>query len=315
LIAGAYLQDEWKMFEPLTLNFGARFDEFYSSFDKENQISPRVNLIYTPTDSTTLHAGYSRYFTPPPVEDVSGSDVAKFDGTSGASATDQDDPVKAERANYFDAGISQKVTKHLQVGVDGYYKTAKNQLDDGLFGQSLILSAFNYAQGRIYGVEFTGSYNLGGFSSYANVAWSQAYGKDWNSAQFLFDPGDLAYVKNHWIYLDHDQRVTGSFGVAYTWSEGKNENTRVYSDALYGSGLRTDSPTAPNGASVPAYYSINLGAEQSFNVGKDKILKARLDVVNLTDNSYELRDGSGVGVNAASFGERLGVFGSLSFQF
>jgi outer membrane receptor protein involved in Fe transport len=315
LFAGAYLQDEWKMFEPLTLNFGARFDEFYSSFDKENQISPRVNLIYTPTDSTTLHAGYSRYFTPPPVEDVSGSDVAKFDGTSGASATDQDDPVKAERANYFDAGISQKVTKHLQLGVDGYYKTAKNQLDDGLFGQSLILSAFNYAKGRIYGVEFTGSYNLGGFSSYANVAWSQAYGKDWNSAQFLFDPGDLAYVKTHWIYLDHDQRVTGSFGVAYTWSEGKNENTRVYSDVLYGSGLRTDSPTVPNGASVPSYYSINLGAEQSFPLGQNKILKARIDVVNLTDNSYELRDGSGVGVNAASYGERLGFFGSLSLVF
>jgi len=39
----------------------------------------------------------------------------------------------------------------------GYYKEARNQLDDGLFGQSLILSQFNYAEGRVYGVEFTGS--------------------------------------------------------------------------------------------------------------------------------------------------------------
>ncbi len=238
IFAGVYLQDEWKILESLTANFGARFDEFYSSFDKENQVSPRVNLIWQPTDSTTLHAGYSRYFTPPPVEDVPGSTVAKFDGTSNASATDQDDPVKAERANYYDAGISQKITKHLQVGVDGYYKTARNQLDDGLFGQTLVLSAFNYAKGRIYGLEFTGSYNRGGFSSYANLAWSQAYGKDWNSAQFLFDPADLAYVKNHWIYLDHDQRLTGSFGVAYTWNESSCCNTRVYADAIYGSGLR-----------------------------------------------------------------------------
>jgi outer membrane receptor protein involved in Fe transport len=109
--------------------------------------------------------------------------------------------------------------------------------------------------------------------------------------------------------------VTGSFGVAYTWSEGHNKATRVYSDALYGSGLRTDSPTVPNGASVPAYYSINLGAEQSFPLGQNKILKVRFDVVNLTDNSYVLRDGSGVGVNAASYGERLGFFGSLSMVF
>src|SRR5665213_2559156 len=74
MFAGVYLQDEWKIFSKFTVNYGARFDVFNSSFDNECQLSPRVNLIYTPTDSTTLHAGYSRYFTPPPVEDVSGSD-------------------------------------------------------------------------------------------------------------------------------------------------------------------------------------------------------------------------------------------------
>jgi outer membrane receptor protein involved in Fe transport len=315
LFAGLYLQDEWKMFSNFTVNYGARFDVFNSSFDNENQISPRINFIYQPTDSTTLHAGYARYFTPPPVENVSGSDLALFNGTSNQSATNLDSSVKAERANYFDAGISQKLAPGLQVGIDGYYKEARNQLDDGLFGQTLILSAFNYAKGRIYGVEFTGSYTKGGFSSYANVAWSQAYGKDWNSAQFLFAPNDAAYVQNHWIYLDHDQRVTGSFGVAYTWNESACYGMRVYADALYGSGLRTDAPGVPNGASVPQYYSINVGAEQSFNVGKGKVLKARLDVVNLTDNSYELRNGSGVGVNAPQWGARLGFFGSVSYVF
>jgi outer membrane receptor protein involved in Fe transport len=327
LFAGIYLQDEWQIFSKLTINYGARFDEFDSSFDTENQISPRINFIYTPTDSTTLHAGYARYFTPPPVEDVSGSTLAKFDGTSNSTGNDQDDPVKAERANYFDAGITQKIGKHLQLGLDGYYKRAKNQLDDGLFGQTLILSAFNYAKGEIYGVEFTGSYNIGGFSTYANLAYSVAKGEDWNSAQFLFGPGgsgsDLAYVQNHWIYLDHDQTVSGSFGADYTWNEGKNHSTRVYVDAIYGSGLRADgggfepgtSNPIPNGTTVPDYYSINCGAEQSFKVGKDKTLKARLDIVNLTDNSYELRDGSGVGVNAAQFGPRIGFFGSVSFVF
>jgi outer membrane receptor protein involved in Fe transport len=329
LFTGLYLQDEWKILSGLTLNFGGRFDVFNSSFDNEHQISPRVNLIWQPTDSTTLHAGYSRYFTPPPVESISGSTVAKFDGTSNSTGNDQSDPVKAERSNYYDVGISQKITPQLTVGLDGYYKEAHNQLDDGLFGQTLILSAFNYAKGSVYGVEFTGSFNHGGFSSYANLAWSVAQGENWNSAQFLFGPGgpgsDLAYVQNHWIYLDHDQRVTGSFGVAYTWNEGRNKATRIYADALYGSGLRTDGGGTedgtltgnpiPNGASVPQYYSINLGAEQSFNLNKGRILKARLDVVNLTDNIYELRDGSGVGVNAAQFGERLGFFGSLSYVF
>ncbi len=324
IFAGVYVQDEWKILPKLTLNYGARFDEFYSSFDKENQPSPRVNLIYQPTDSTTLHAGYARYFTPPPVENVPAGAVSQFDNTSGSTGNDQDSPVKAERANYFDAGISQKIGTHLQLGVDGYYKYARNQLDDGLFGQTLILSAFNYAKGEIYGVEFTGSYNQGGFSAYANVACSVAKGKEWTSAQFLFGPDgpgtDLAYVRNNWIYLDHDQTVSGSFGAAYTWNESPKSSTRVYMDALYGSGLRTDATASdgsniPNGGTVPAYFSVNVGAEQSFKVGRSQFLKARLDVVNVTDNSYVLRDGGGVGVNAASYGERLGFFGSVSYVF
>ncbi len=324
IFAGAYIQDEWKILPKVTLNYGARFDIFYASFDHENQPSPRVNLIYTPTDWTTLHAGYARYFTPPPVENVPAGTVSQFNGTSNSTGNDQDDPVKAERANYFDAGISQKITKNLQVGVDGYYKTARQQLDDGLFGQTLILSAFNYAKGLIYGVEFTGSYNKGGFSTYANIAYSVAQGEDWDSAQFLFGPSgpgtDLAYVQNHWIYLDHDQTVTGSFGAAYTWNESGRASSRVYVDALYGSGLRQDATASdgsniPNGGTVPAYFSVNVGAEESFKLPKKQMLKARIDVVNLTDNIYQLRSGTGVGVNAAQYGERLGFFGSLSYIF
>ena len=125
LFVGLYLQDEWKILPKVTLNYGARFDLYYASFDKENQPSPRVNLIYQPTDATTLHAGYARYFTPPPLENVPSTTVDKFNSTSNASATDQDDPAKAERANYFDAGISQKLAPGLQVGVDGYYKNCR----------------------------------------------------------------------------------------------------------------------------------------------------------------------------------------------
>ena len=71
----------------------------------------------------------------------------------------------------------------------------------------------------------------------------------------------------------------------------------------------------PNGSTVPAYYTINVGAEQSVEVSKRQFLKARLDIVNLTDNSYELRSGSGVGVNAPQYGARIGFFGSVSYEF
>ncbi len=316
---GLYLQDEWKLTPRLTLNYGLRYDVYSSSFDREQQVSPRVNLIYHAAGHTTLHAGYARYFTPPPLENISSATVALFNGTSNASAVTRNEPVRSERADYFDAGIARTFYPRLHVGLDGYYKTATNQLDDGLFGQSLILSAFNYRQGRIYGVELTTSYSDGGLSAYANLARSVAQGKGWSSAQFLFDPADLAYVRDHWIYLDHDQQWSASAGASYTWPHVRS-STRVYFDLLYGSGLRKDATdrlgnTIPNGGTVPSYATINLGAERRFKLGERIEIKARLDIVNLTDKSYELRDGSGVGVNAAQYGMRRGFFGSLGVAF
>jgi len=42
---------------------------------------------------------------------------------------------------------------------------------------------------------------------------------------------------------------------------------------------------------------------------------ARLDVVNVFDEIYELRDGSGIGVGAPQFGQRRGCYGGLTLAF
>ena len=319
LMDGLYLQDEWRVFPELTVNAGARLDAFDFSFDKEHQLSPRINLLLRPSASTALHAGYSRYFTPPPVENVSGSAVAEFQGTSNQSEVAQDSPVRAERANYFDAGISQQIGTHFRMGVDAYTKQAREQLDDGLFGQTLILSAFNYAKGQVSGQEFTASWAGEGLSAYGNLAHSKALGENWDSAQFLFDPADLAYVRNHWINLDHDQTFTSSSGVAYRRKDG-SASTLVYADVIFASGLRTDSTApdgsnTPNGGSVPSYITLNVGAERSYALAKGRSWKVRVDVINLADKSYELRNGTGVGVNAAQYGMRRGFFGSVGTRF
>ena len=85
---GFYLQDEWKPFEQLTINFGGRFD-IVDAFAHENQLSPRINIVYEPFKGTALHAGYARYFTPPPLENVEQGTISKFDGTTNESAIQQ----------------------------------------------------------------------------------------------------------------------------------------------------------------------------------------------------------------------------------
>ncbi|MFL6598429.1 MAG: TonB-dependent receptor domain-containing protein, partial [Chthoniobacterales bacterium] len=50
---GVYLQDEWKPFEQLTINFGGRFD-IVDAFAHENQLSPRINIVWEPLKGTVL---------------------------------------------------------------------------------------------------------------------------------------------------------------------------------------------------------------------------------------------------------------------
>ncbi len=297
-----YVQDEWKLTKAWTINYGVRFDSVVAYVD-QYQISPRINTVLQITPSTTLHGGYSRYFTPPPLEAISQETVAAFANTTNAAQSTQNDPVVAERANYFDAGITQKIGSNVQVGLDGYYKNANDQLDEGQFGSAVVLSPFNYRYGRIMGGEFTSSYQDREWTTYANVAVSQAQGKDIDSAQFLFSAAELAYAQNHWIFLDHDQRVSISAGVSYLFPT----RTRLSLDGIVGTGLRNG---FDNTTHLPSYGTANLGISQEY-----QRFTARLDIENLFDKVYQIRDGSGVGVAAPSYGPRRGVYGGLKWEF
>ena len=186
-----------------------------AEFIHATQASPRVNLVWKATPTTTLYGGYARYFVPPPFELVSPSAISTFIGTTAAPAVTLNNPVKVERSNYFDVGVSQIVIPGLTIGVDGYYKISNNLVDEGQFGAPIILTAFNYAHGRQEGVELTASYDRGPWSIYGNLAWSRALGNDIVSAQFNFGPDELAFIANNFIHLDHDQTWDGSAGVAY----------------------------------------------------------------------------------------------------
>jgi outer membrane receptor protein involved in Fe transport len=304
---GFYLQDEWTVFPALTVNFGTRFD-IVDEYAHANQFSPRVNLVLRATRSTTFHAGYARYFTPPPLELVQAGSISKFNGTSNQSEVTESTPVKPERAHYFDAGFTQQFGKSFSLGVDAYYKASRDLIDEGQFGAAVIFSPFNYARANQYGAEVTAQYQLGGFSAYANFGFERGVGKEIVSGQFLFGADELAFIKDHYVFLDHDQRYTVSAGAAYTY-----KNSTIYVDMLYGSGLRSG---FANTDELPGYYPVNLGLTHEFKLpAKFGRLQARFDVVNVFDQTYELRNGSGIGVFAPQFGPRRGFFGGLSWVF
>jgi outer membrane receptor protein involved in Fe transport len=313
---GIYLQDEWKLTPTLTFNYGARYD-VVRAFTSETQLSPRASIVWTATPLTTVHLGYARNFTPPPQELISPATVTLFNNTTKQSQIRSGDPVKSEGEHYFDAGVEQRIKGGFKVAVDAYYKLKRDLLDEGQFGSSLVLSPFNYAKGYAWGIELSGNYTHGPIDLYANVARGAEKATDIISAQYFFAPEELAYIRNHYIYTDHSQNWTASGGGSYTIKNSVGALVPTV-DFVYGSGLRTDDPNGivPNGGKLPGYWVINAGIAQNFSgPGALKGLTLRADVLNLFDNQYQLRSGTGVGVGAPQWGQRRGFFVGLTKDF
>jgi len=310
-IESLYLQDEWKVSTPLTVNYGLRFDKF-TAFASGHQVSPRINAVWQALTDTVVHAGYSRYFSPPPFELVGGETITKFLNTTAAPAVTASSTPQAEQANYYDIGVQQKAGERVTLGLDTYYKQSHNLIDEGQFGAPIILTPFNYAQGKQYGAELTGNYTAEAFTAYLNLAYQSAKGKDIDSSQFNFSAAELEYIAANYIHLDHEQQVTASGGASYVW-----RHTTFSADFLLGSGLRSDEVLAdgqsiPNGDHLPYYEQVNLGVNHVFHIDDAGTLTTRLDLINAFDKIYEIRNGTGVGVGAPQYGPRRGVFVGLS---
>ncbi|KAF3998101.1 TonB-dependent receptor [Glaciimonas immobilis] len=303
---GIYLQDEWKLNDQFTVNYGARMD-WLNAYVSASQFSPRVGVVYQMTPRTTFHAGYAKYFTPPTSELIAATTVGSFNGTTNAAATSRNDPVQAESADYFDLGVVHQLTPHLTIGLDGYYKKVKSMLDEGQFGSALLFTPFNYAQGKVYGLELTVNYRNDNLGAYLNIARSTALGKTITSSQYNFGQSSLDYIASHWVHLDHDQSVTASTGVSYLW-----QGTTYSADALFGSGLRSG---FANTQHLPSYTEVNMGVSHTFNASAIGKVTARLSMINVFDRVYQIRDGSGIGVGAPQFGQRRGMYVAMSTAF
>jgi hypothetical protein len=350
-LAGLYAQDEWKVTDRFIINGGLRFDQMWQ-FVNANQLSPRISFTYIPFEFTKFHFGYARYFTPPVLVEAAPANIALFNGTTGAPTSPGTDPVLPERSHYFDVGVDQNIPfgcskpaakdcTDLDLGVDAYYKLATDLIDNGNFGQALVLSAFNYAQGVVEGIEFSGKFHSGNFQAYANLAISQEKATNVVSNEYLFDNtvplADLGgltlrqYVDTHWIYTDHTQIATGSAGAIYQfcgrpayagesfgspggdWSAPSWCGTRLSASMIYGSGLRAGDA---NISTVPPYTQFNVGIAREFLLPDDpKPMTVRFDIINLFDTVYQIRSGTGIGVFAPQYGPRRGFFAGASKKF
>jgi outer membrane receptor protein involved in Fe transport len=314
----AWLQDEWKPTPDLTVNYGARFDAI-EEFAVGSQLSPRLNAVWQGTPTTVLHAGYARLFTAPPFQLGPPENLTQFNNlngtgptTSGATPSTGNSPIKPERADLFDIGAEQELFSHFKVGIDGYYKFARDGIDFGQFGAPIITIPFNYRIVNNYGIELTTRYANGPFTYYGNLAFARQWAKGIVSGQFNFSPADLITVDDVGIQTDHSQILTASAGMSYLWRD-----TRFAMDLLAGTGARTTQPNnGPiNGATLPSWEQVNLSIAHRFETASAGVITLRFDVINLLDEIYLLRSSTSLGAFAPAFAPRRSFYAGVTKEF
>jgi outer membrane receptor protein involved in Fe transport len=280
----AYVQDDYTIVKPLTLSAGLRFSATQFSFSGLNTsdyyFQPRVGLTWLITDTTKFHVFYGKLYMPAPVENLR----VTFNNLNAGNALAPYD-IKAEKDDFYEAGIAQEFLGNQVIAVNVYYKNATNMLDDAQLLNTSIAQPFNFATGYATGLEVSvrGKF-LDDWSEYVNYSYELAKGQGISGGLFAFQPGEGPSADSQ--FLDHLQLHTVNSGVTYSrnyfWGTIQ---------ALYGSGLRTG---PGNNVSLPGHFTMDATAGYEFR-GKSwwTKWKTAFDVLNIFDNAYPITIANG----------------------
>ena len=285
-LEAAYLQDDFQICKPLSLNVGLRFTAVQFHFEEGNsnfdQWQPRIGLNFMATDSTKLHVFYGRLFMPAPLENLR---TAFNHAGAGGATTPSFYDIKPEKDNYYEVGIDQQLAQTHVTSLNVYYKTATDMLDDTQLLNTSIASPYNFAVGYAYGVE----YSLRGkltpnLADYFTYSFEVAKGKGNNGGTFSLDPDQIP--RDSYIYLDHVQIHTANAGLTYS-----TDRWHATVQGQFGSGLRTGEN---NSKHLPDHFSFDLSG--GYNItGESWWTRWTVsgDILNLFDNVYPISIANG----------------------
>ena len=69
-----------------------------------------------------------------------------------------------------------------------------------------------------------------------------------------------------------------------------------------------------NTGNLPYYIQANVGVTKDLVLPTIGDVQARLSVINLFDHTYQIRNGSGIGVFAPQYGPRRAVYAGLKWE-
>jgi len=106
---GVYVQDEFRVWDNLTLFAGLRRDDYDATGDT---INPRVGLVYNPSDDTAVKLLFGEAFRAPSVYELYYED---------GSTTRANPSLRPETIKTYEAVLEKYFNKNLRGSISGYY--------------------------------------------------------------------------------------------------------------------------------------------------------------------------------------------------
>lgn len=268
-VGGIYVSHTYPLSDSVTVNYGLRADTYDNGLGlTTNQLSPRLNLSYSPTDEQSFRLSYNRLFQPPPLElDVSGNTE-----------------VLPQRTHAYELSYENQFAKNWVGKIAFVYKDFRDQIDVGLLVPNSNIPVFapiNFARAEYKGVELSvSSHNEVGWNGFATATIGEA------------KPTEPGLFAGHFPqYNDHDQRVQATAGVSHTWENGLSTGV----DVLYASGYPQEALPLYNSVGIFPYgyntdrdsrfiTNMNIQYQPKEKDGSKGTLGAGLQIFNLFDD-------------------------------
>jgi outer membrane receptor protein involved in Fe transport len=310
----AYIQDKIE-FESLIVNVGLRFDRFdpgaqvfqqgeaflteddeKDRVDTKNYFSPRLGLSHPITDRSRLYFFYGRFIQMPTLN-VLYRRQNRFRVFQNQLNIFGNADLEAEETISYEVGFDHQFTDDLKIGVTGFYKDIRNQINSEIFGpEAAPFRLFiNKDFGQDRGFEFD---LVKRFSNYyaANITYTLMWATTRAStANFGDVTSSIRYTNINEVNANWDQRHTINANVRFELPAGrgiKAFGTEIDRASLtifwrYGSGQpwTIDSDVDPerivNAERFAFFSEVDLRFRKDFKLVGNTFAQFYLDVYNL----------------------------------
>lgn len=180
-----YVQDEYKLSEPVTMYMGLRYDHYEkgdghywqdAAYDRTsegksyNELSPKLAFDFKANENTNYYISYGHSFNPGPLYQI-----YRYGG-SGMGAAIPNPDLDPEKSDTFEIGMKTKIANKTHLGVNLYHIKTKDKISYTYFyndaGICTHKQYINYNEEKRRGVELELNHKFDDkWNAYLNYAW------------------------------------------------------------------------------------------------------------------------------------------------